>query len=63
MFYILKSTYLYRCQGYFFLNIYYFIFKKCNTQQLLFETFFDLMRIFGSVDPESESTFLFFCAL
>ncbi len=32
-----------------------------NAQQLLFEPFLDIMRIFGSVEPSSESTFpLFF---
>ncbi len=33
--------------------------KKFNAHYLLFEAFFDIMRIFGCVPPESESTFPF----
>ncbi len=33
--------------------------KKFNGHQLLFEWFFEIMRIFGSIPPESESTFPF----
>ncbi len=33
--------------------------KKFSTQQLLFETFFDIMYIFGSIEPKSKSTFHF----
>ncbi len=32
---------------------------KFNSEQLLFEAFFDVMRIFGSFEPQSESNFLF----
>ncbi len=32
---------------------------KCNSKQLLFEAFFHIMRIFGSVKPQSESNFPF----
>ncbi len=30
---------------------------KFNDKQLLFQTFFDVMHIFGSVEPQTESTF------
>ncbi len=30
-----------------------------NAEQLLFEVFLDMMRIFGRVEPQSESSFLF----
>ncbi len=36
--------------------------KKCNAQQLLFETLFDIMCIFGSIGPKSEKTFPFLSA-
>ncbi len=32
---------------------------KFNSEQLLFEAFFDVMRIFGSVQPQNESNFPF----
>ncbi len=32
---------------------------KFNFEQLLFKAFFDVMRIFGSVEPQTESAFLF----
>ncbi len=34
-------------------------YKKFNFEQLLFEPFFDVMRIFGSIEPQSESNFPF----
>ncbi len=34
--------------------------SKFNMEKHLFEPFFDAMRIFGSVEPQSESTFPFF---
>ncbi len=33
--------------------------RKSNSQQLLFEAFFDIVGIFGHVEPKSESTFPF----
>ncbi len=33
---------------------------KFNSEQHLFEPFFDAMRIFGSIEPQNESTFPFF---
>ncbi len=30
-----------------------------NVEQLLFQYFFDVMRIFGSIEPQTESTFSF----
>ncbi len=33
--------------------------KKFNAHKFFFERFFDIMRIFGSIPPESESTFPF----
>ncbi len=32
---------------------------KFNFEQLIFKVFFDPMRIFGSVEPQTESTFPF----
>ncbi len=32
---------------------------KFNSEQLLFETFFEVMRIFGSIRPQSEYNFPF----
>ncbi len=32
---------------------------KFNSEQLLFEAFFDLMHIFGNIEPQSESYFPF----
>ncbi len=32
---------------------------KFNFEQLLFKTFFDVMHIFGSVEPQTESTLPF----
>ncbi len=34
-------------------------FRKFKAKQLLFQTFFDVMRIFGSVEAQNESTFPF----
>ncbi len=34
-------------------------YMKFNFEQLLFETFFDVMRIFGSTELQSESNFSF----
>ncbi len=33
--------------------------EKFNAHEFLFEGFFDIMRVFGSILPESESTFPF----
>ncbi len=35
--------------------------KKFNSQQLLFEQFFDIIGNFGSLHPKNESIFLFQC--
>ncbi len=36
-----------------------FFLMKFNAEQLLFQPFFDAIRIFGSVEPQTESTFPF----
>ncbi len=33
--------------------------RKFNIQQILFEAFFDIINIFGSAEPENESTLFF----
>ncbi len=36
-----------------------FFCTKFNSQQLLFEQFFDIINNFGNIQPENESTFTF----